>query len=76
MFLPALMGQANSEQQAYWINRAWAGDVIGTYAQTELGHGTFLRGLETTATYDPETKEFVSNSPTLTSYKWWPGGCK
>ncbi|XP_050593602.1 probable peroxisomal acyl-coenzyme A oxidase 1 [Bombus affinis] len=74
MFLPALMGQANSEQQAYWINRAWAGDVIGTYAQTELGHGTFLRGLETTATYDPETKEFVLNSPTLTSYKWWPGG--
>ncbi|XP_043601113.1 probable peroxisomal acyl-coenzyme A oxidase 1 isoform X1 [Bombus pyrosoma] len=74
MFLPALMGQANSEQQTYWINRAWAGDVIGTYAQTELGHGTFLRGLETTATYDPETKEFVLNSPTLASYKWWPGG--
>ncbi|XP_048268857.1 probable peroxisomal acyl-coenzyme A oxidase 1 isoform X2 [Bombus terrestris] len=74
MFLPTLMGQANSEQQAYWINRAWTGDVIGTYAQTELGHGTFLRGLETTATYDPETKEFVLNSPTLTSYKWWPGG--
>lgn len=44
--------------------------------QTELGHGTFIRGLETTATYDPETKEFVLNSPTLTSYKWWPGGCK
>ncbi|XP_068977733.1 acyl-coenzyme A oxidase 1-like [Bombus flavifrons] len=74
VFLPALMEQANSEQQAYWINRASAGDVIGTYAQTELGHGTFLRGLETTATYDPETKEFVLNSPTLTSYKWWPGG--
>ena len=33
MFLPALMGQANSEQQAFWINRAWTGDVIGTYAQ-------------------------------------------
>ncbi|XP_071866974.1 acyl-coenzyme A oxidase 1-like [Bombus fervidus] len=74
MFIPTLMGQANSEQQAYWINRAWSGDVIGTYAQTELGHGTFLRGLETTATYDPETKEFVLKSPTLTSYKWWPGG--
>lgn len=44
--------------------------------QTELGHGTFIRGLETTATYDPETKEFVLHSPTLTSYKWWPGGCK
>ena len=38
--------------------------------------GTFIRGLETTATYDPETEEFVIHSPTLTSIKWWPGGCK
>lgn len=44
--------------------------------QTELGHGTFIRGLETTATYDPNTKEFILNTPTLTSYKWWPGGCE
>lgn len=44
--------------------------------KTELGHGTFIRGLETRATYDPATKEFVMNSPTITAYKWWPGGCK
>jgi len=30
--------------------------IIGTYAQTELGHGTFVRGLETTATYDVQTQ--------------------
>ncbi|GBP29033.1 Probable peroxisomal acyl-coenzyme A oxidase 1 [Eumeta japonica] len=42
--------------------------------QTELGHGTFIRGLETTATYDSKTKEFILNTPTLTSSKWWPGG--
>ncbi|XP_076759587.1 acyl-coenzyme A oxidase 1 [Xylocopa sonorina] len=74
MFLPSIMGQGSAEQQAYWITRSWSGNVIGTYAQTELGHGTFIRGLETTATYDPKRKEFVLNSPTLTSYKWWPGG--
>ncbi|XP_037968819.2 probable peroxisomal acyl-coenzyme A oxidase 1 [Plutella xylostella] len=74
MFIPTLMGQATVEQQAYWIGRAFTCSIIGTYAQTELGHGTFIRGLETTATYDPNTKEFVLNSPTLTSYKWWPGG--
>lgn len=33
-----------------------AAQIIGTYAQTELGHGTFVRGLETTATYDPQSQ--------------------
>ena len=31
--------------------------IVGTYAQTELGHGTYIRGLETTATYDPSTEQ-------------------
>lgn len=74
MFLPTIIGQATPAQQAEWLRRAWSGDIIGTYAQTELGHGTFIRGLETTATYDPKTEEFVLNSPTLSSMKWWPGG--
>ena len=39
-----------------------------------MGHGTFIRGLETTATYDSQTEEFVLHSPTITAYKWWPGG--
>lgn len=33
-------------------------------------------GLETTATYNASSEEFILNSPTLTSYKWWPGGRK
>ncbi|XP_045540612.1 probable peroxisomal acyl-coenzyme A oxidase 1 [Papilio machaon] len=74
MFIPTLMGQATVEQQAYWIGRAFNLSIIGTYAQTELGHGTFIRGLETTATYDAAAKQFVLHSPTLTAYKWWPGG--
>ncbi|XP_054708090.1 peroxisomal acyl-coenzyme A oxidase 1-like [Uloborus diversus] len=73
MFIPALMGLATEEQQAKWLPDALEMKIIGSYAQTELGHGTFLRGLETTATYDPHTEEFVINSPTLSSVKWWPG---
>lgn len=97
MFLPTIMGQGTSEQQAEWMGRAWNLEILGTYAQvsivfsgkvetfnilnlsffqTELGHGTFIRGLETRADYDPKTKEFVLSSPSLTAYKWWPGGCK
>uniref|UniRef100_A0A2M4BG86 Acyl-coenzyme A oxidase n=1 Tax=Anopheles marajoara TaxID=58244 RepID=A0A2M4BG86_9DIPT len=74
MFVPALLGHASPEQQAEWLPRALRCQMLGTYAQTELGHGTFLRGLETTATYDERTQEFVLDSPTLSSYKWWPGG--
>ena len=74
MFIPALMSQASPEQQAKWLPMAQKLHIIGTYAQTELGHGTFVRGLETTATYDPETQDFIIHSPTLTSTKWWPGG--
>jgi len=39
----------------------------------ELGHGSFVRGLETTATNDQETQEFELHSPTITSTKWWIG---
>lgn len=33
MFLPALIGQASQEQQERWLPRAWACQIIGTYAQ-------------------------------------------
>uniref|UniRef100_A0A4W4E8Y7 Acyl-coenzyme A oxidase n=1 Tax=Electrophorus electricus TaxID=8005 RepID=A0A4W4E8Y7_ELEEL len=74
MFLPTLHNQGSPEQQAKWLPLTHTLQVVGTYAQTELGHGTHIRRLETTATYDPSTQEFVLNSPTVTSIKWWPGG--
>ncbi|XP_054795744.1 peroxisomal acyl-coenzyme A oxidase 1-like [Prosopis cineraria] len=74
MFIPAIKGQGTEEQQQQWLPLAYKMQIIGCYAQTELGHGSNVQGLETTATFDPQTDEFVINSPTLTSSKWWPGG--
>lgn len=74
MFLEAVQAQGTEEQQREWVDKIKAMSIIGAYAQTELGHGTFVRGLETTAEYDPETEEFVVNTPQLSSMKWWPGG--
>ncbi|XP_037030300.1 probable peroxisomal acyl-coenzyme A oxidase 1 [Bradysia coprophila] len=74
MFGQALASLGTPEQHSEWLERALNCRIWGSYVQTELGHGTFVRGLETTATYDPTTKEFVINSPTTSSYKWWPGG--
>ncbi|EDW30798.1 GL13310 [Drosophila persimilis] len=74
MFLTTLLSQGTEEQLHKWLTRAWHMDgIIGTYAQTELGHGTFVRGLETRADYDAESEEFVLNTPSLSAYKWWPG---
>ena len=66
--------QADAEQQAEWLPNALALRLVGTYAQTELGHGTYVRGLETTATFDAAADAFVLHTPTLTATKWWPGG--
>ncbi|KAM4692043.1 peroxisomal acyl-coenzyme A oxidase 1 isoform 2-T2 [Rhinophrynus dorsalis] len=74
MFSNMLANQCMDSQREKWLPLAKRLQVIGTYAQTELGHGTHLRGLETTATYDPSTQEFILNSPTVSSIKWWPGG--
>ncbi len=74
MWIPALMGQADEQQQQKWLPPSQRLELIGTYAQTELGHGTFVRGLETTATYHAARQQFVVHSPTLSSTKWWPGG--
>ncbi|XXG43054.1 hypothetical protein AAC387_Pa01g3178 [Persea americana] len=74
MFVPAIKGQGTDEQHQKWLTLAYKMQIIGCYAQTELGHGSNVQGLETTATFDPKSDEFIIHSPTLTSSKWWPGG--
>ncbi|OLY80185.1 Peroxisomal acyl-coenzyme A oxidase 1, partial [Smittium mucronatum] len=73
MFIPTLERQANDAQKIAFLEPARNYRIIGCYAQTEIGHGSNVRGLETTATFIPETDEFEINSPTITSSKWWIG---
>jgi len=73
MFIPNLRATFSDEQQAQWLPRALAWEVIGCYAQTELGHGSNIRALETTATYLVESDQIEIHSPSVTSTKWWPG---
>lgn len=49
-------------------------ELRGCFAMTETGHGSDVQSLETTATYDPETEEFVVDSPTPTARKDYIGG--
>jgi acyl-CoA oxidase len=73
LFNSAMREQTSDSQRAYWIPRMESWEIIGAYAQTELGHGSNVRGIELEATWDQQTKEFVLHSPTLTASKWWNG---
>lgn len=73
MFRQTLHEQTSDAQRDYWFKRCHDWEVVGAYAQTELGHGSNVQGIETTATWDQESKEFVLHSPTLTASKWWNG---
>lgn len=71
LFTAAMREQCEDEQREYWSPLIASWEIIGAYAQTELGHGSNVRGIELIATWDPTAKEFVLHSPTLTASKWW-----
>ncbi|ORB04515.1 acyl-CoA oxidase [Mycolicibacter minnesotensis] len=49
-------------------------DLLGCFAMTETGHGSDVQSLETIATYDPVTQEFVIDSATGSARKDYIGG--
>ena len=73
-FHPAILLLGNDEQKKYWIPKWDKVEIAGSYVQTELGHGSDVSSLQTTATYDASTKEFIMNTPSLEATKWYPGG--
>jgi len=79
MFVPNILTLCDAEQQGRWLPLCRDWKMIGCYAQTELGHGSNIRALETTATFLKEVDggaeggEWIIHSPTLTSAKFWPG---
>ncbi|KAJ5647967.1 hypothetical protein N7490_004339 [Penicillium lividum] len=73
MFVTTVREQGNEAQRAHWMPLIDSWKIVGAYAQTELGHGSNVRGLELQARWDPQSREFILHSPTLTASKWWNG---
>ena len=73
MYLTTLDNLCDEEQRVRFYEPSLKGQMLGCYAQTELGHGSDIQRLETTATYNKSNETFVINSPTIGSTKWWIG---
>lgn len=39
MFVPTILQQGTSQQKKKWMKLAKSYAIVGTYAQTEMGHG-------------------------------------
>ncbi|EMS19847.1 acyl-CoA oxidase [Rhodotorula toruloides NP11] len=76
LFLGAIRSGATANQMSYWMSKGLLGlnGMIGCFGMTELAHGSNVAGLETTATFDEQTDEFVIHTPSVSATKWWIGG--
>jgi acyl-CoA oxidase len=74
LFGGAIENLGTERHHKAYVQRIIDLDLLGCFGMTETGHGSDVQSLETTATYDPATQEFVINSPTPTSRKDYIGG--
>lgn len=63
MFLPTLLNQATPEQMDRFFMPAWNLEIIGTYAQTEMGHGKMNIGAKISCVFRPVSRHQSHQSP-------------
>ncbi|SNT38028.1 acyl-CoA dehydrogenase family protein [Rhodococcoides kyotonense] len=74
LFGGAIENLGTERHHEAYVRRIIDLDLLGCFAMTETGHGSDVQSLETTATFDRETDEFVIHSPTPSSRKDYIGG--
>lgn len=61
----------SDKQKEFFGPRTDTAEIVGCFGLSELGYGNNAVEMETTATYDEKTQEFVVNSPSVLSQKYW-----
>jgi acyl-CoA oxidase len=63
LFGSAVLQLGTKEHHDKWLPGIMDLSIPGAFAMTEIGHGSDVAAVGTTATYDPDTEEFVIHTP-------------
>lgn len=73
LFAAAILHLGTERHHDQFLPQAMSLAVPGAFAMTETGHGSDVASIGTTATYDPDTDEFVIDTPFRAAWKDYLG---
>ena len=73
LFGAAIMHLGTEYHHRQWLPGAMSLEIPGVFAMTETGHGSDVASIQTTATYDEATGEFVIHTPHRAAWKDYLG---
>ena len=73
LFGGAVFQLGTEKHHKKYVEPLHKGELLGCFAMTETGHGSNVKDLETTATYDHDTKEITVHSPSFSAGKEYIG---
>ncbi|PMC76214.1 acyl-CoA dehydrogenase [Brachybacterium sp. UMB0905] len=76
LYTSAIIQLGDEEQQKRWVPDAMSLKTPGAFAMTEIGHGSDVQSLATTATFDPEggeDGEWIIHTPFRAAWKDYLG---
>ncbi|WP_333812202.1 acyl-CoA dehydrogenase [Timonella senegalensis] len=73
LFCAAIHHLGTAEQHDRLLGAAMRLEVPGAFAMTEIGHGSDVASIATTATFNPETQEFDLHTPFRAAWKDYLG---
>ena len=73
LFGSAVFQLGTKKHHDRWVRDIASVELPGAFAMTETGHGSDVAAIGTTATYDPDTEEFVIHTPFRGAWKDYLG---
>ncbi|MGO2140956.1 MAG: acyl-CoA dehydrogenase family protein [Leucobacter sp.] len=73
LFGSAILHLGNKAHHEKWLPDVISLKLPGAFAMTEIGHGSDVASIGTTATYDPDTEEFEIHTPFKGAWKEFLG---